>query len=239
MLKKLTIATILSLVLILTGCSSDVVTDAVQDTAEDIVKDTVNEAVDNTKDEITNAITDKTNELVEDIPIIDQEISLGDNEVTNENRFSAKVTKVTDGDTIHIQYEDPNDGSIREDTVRILNIDTPEVHGPKAVQEFGPDASDFAKEVLNNKLVDIEPSAKKNPYDNYGRLLAYVFVDGKLYEEMIVKEGLARIAYVYEPDTKYMNELEAAESYAQENKLGIWSIPGYVTEDGYDMKKAS
>ncbi|WP_240456733.1 thermonuclease family protein [Virgibacillus halodenitrificans] len=244
MLKKLSISLILSTFLILVGCSSDAITDVVQDTTEDMVRDTVIEK----KDEITKTIDDKATELAEGIPVLEEEVSLGDNVVTNGSRFSAKVTKVTDGDSLHIRWKVPENlsskfgssevGSVREDTIRILNIDTPEVHGPKAVQEYGPEASNFAKEVLNNKVVEIELSAKKNPYDNYDRLLAYVFVDGKLYEEMIVQEGLARIAYVYEPDKKYMDELIKAENQAKESKIGIWSIPGYV-DQGYDMNKAS
>jgi micrococcal nuclease len=235
MLKKLIMGLIVSFVFILTGCQSKNVSDVVIDAAEDYVED----AVEDKKQEIKDAISEKANEIIEEsnVPIIDKNVTLGNNTVTNEKRFSAKVLKVTDGDTIQIGYE--KDGSYREDTVRIINIDTPEVHGPKAIQKFGPEASDFAKKVLSNKIVEIEVSAKDNPYDNYNRLLAYVFVDGTLYEEMIVKEGLARIAYVYEPDTKYLDRLEAAEDYARKNKRGIWSIPGYVTEDGYDMKKAS
>lgn len=239
MLKKISITLLLSIVLILTGCQSDFVTDIVTDVVQDTAKDMVRDAVNDKKEELTNAISDKASELVDGVPILKDEISLGNNEVTNGNRFSAKVTKVTDGDTIAISYTDPKTGSVRKDTVRILNIDTPEVHGSQAVQEFGPEASDFAKELLSNKTIEIEVSAKDNPYDKYDRLLAYVFIDGKLYQELIVKEGFARIAYVYQPDTKYMDQLEEAENHAKENNLGIWGIPGYVTDKGFDMNKAS
>lgn len=250
MLKKLSIGLFLSITLILTGCQSDVITDVVQDTAEQVVQDAINdkkeeitnslnEVISEKTDELTNAINEKATEIIDGVPVLEGEISLGDNEVTNENRYSAKVIQVTDGDSIKIRWEDPKTGKTREDSVRILNIDTPEVHGPKAVQKFGPEASEYAKSVLNNKVIEIELSAKDHPYDNYDRLLAYVFVDGQLYEEMIVREGLARIAYVYEPDTKYMDQLEEAENYAKKNKLGIWSISGYVTDKGYDMDKAS
>lgn len=48
-----------------------------------------------------------------------------------------------------------------------------------------------------------------------------------------MREGLARVAYVKEPNTKYLLELEEAQEKVKNESLGIWSIPGYVTERGY------
>lgn len=59
--------------------------------------------------------------------------------------------------------------------------------------------------------------------DKYGRDLAYVFVDGKLVNEILVREGLAKVAYVYPPNTKYLERLQAAEALAKQERLGIWS----------------
>jgi micrococcal nuclease len=142
--------------------------------------------------------------------------------------IESKVVKVVDGDTIKVNI----DNEII--TVRILNIDTPEVYGPNAGQPFGKEASKFAKEMLEGKTITLELSKKKNPYDKYGRLLAYVFIDKNLYEELIIEEGLARIAYVYDPDTKYLNVLENSERRAKNTKKNIWSIKGYVDESGYN-----
>ncbi|WJV32409.1 thermonuclease family protein (plasmid) [Rossellomorea sp. AcN35-11] len=163
-------------------------------------------------------------------------------ELASDRSFSATVSHVTDGDTIKIS---PNDferyvevaglNSESEPTIRILNIDTPEVHGPKAVQKFGPEASAYAKKTLSGQQVTIELSEKESPYDDYGRLLAYVWVGDTLYEEMIVREGLARVAYLYEPDTKYANHLRSVESEAEFNEINIWETDGYVTDDGFDM----
>jgi micrococcal nuclease len=140
-----------------------------------------------------------------------------------------QVEEVVDGDTIKVIYH----GELT--TVRILNIDTPEVRGQKGEQLYGAEASNYAKKWLEGKKIRIEISAKDQPYDRYGRLLAYVFVDDRLYEEMIVREGLARVAYLFEPDLKYVDRLKKAEEQARKEKKNIWSIPGYVTEKGYDM----
>lgn len=155
---------------------------------------------------------------------------------TNHARFITEVVEVIDGDTIKIYYDQDNNGTKELTTVRILNIDTPEIGGNRGIQLFGLEAKEFAKKTLEGKTVEIEVSAKDEPFDQFNRLLAYVFIDDELYEELIVKEGLARIAYVFEPDTKYMKELEAAENYAKENQLGIWSIPGYVQKDGFNQE---
>jgi micrococcal nuclease len=147
----------------------------------------------------------------------------------SEGKFiETKVIKVVDGDTIKVRIDK------KIVNVRILNIDTPEVYGPKGKQPFGKEASLFANNTLEGKLVKLELSKKKKPYDNYGRLLAYVFVNGELYETLIVREGLARIAYVFEPDTKYLSELRESEKLAKKDKKNIWSIDGYVDDSGYN-----
>lgn len=242
--KKLLASLSLSL-LLLTGCTeaaSDIVTDAANEAVQSVVDDATKEAQQVIEDK-TSGLVDQANGLVEQgiglveqgIGVVEENVSLGDTIVTNEGRFSAKVEVVTDGDSIKILYDANGDGKDELTAVRILNLDTPEVHGPKAGQKFGPEASEFAKETLEGKTVEIELSANKNPYDKYDRLLAYVFVDGKLYEEMVIEEGLGRVAFVFKPDTKYVDQLEQAEKNAKKNKLGIWSIPNYVQDNGYNM----
>jgi micrococcal nuclease len=142
--------------------------------------------------------------------------------------FSATIVQVVDGDTVKIKQ----DGKLV--TIRILNIDTPETYREK--QAYGEEAKQFAKKVLLNQKVTIELSAKEHPYDRYGRLLAYIWVDeDTLYEEMVLREGLARVAYLFEPDTKYAKRLYEAADQARKTKRGVWSVEGYVTEDGFDM----
>lgn len=48
-----------------------------------------------------------------------------------------------------------------------------------------------------------------------------------------MSESLARVAYVKEPNTKYLLELEEEQEKAKNKSVGIWSIPGYVIERGY------
>ncbi|WP_371018325.1 thermonuclease family protein [Pseudalkalibacillus sp. JSM 102089] len=53
------------------------------------------------------------------------------------------MDRVVDGDTLKVTLED------REETIRLLLVDTPETkHPSKPVQPYGPDASQFAKDQL-------------------------------------------------------------------------------------------
>lgn len=139
----------------------------------------------------------------------------------------AIIVKVVDGDTIKVELNN------KIETVRLLLIDTPESVKPNTpAQPFGKEASDFMKKTLiKDTVVDIE---RGNPdRDKYGRLLAYVWLDGENINKKLISEGYARIAYVNPPNTKYLNEFRKEEQKARNKKLRIWSIENYVREDGF------
>jgi Micrococcal nuclease (thermonuclease) homologs len=143
----------------------------------------------------------------------------------------AVVERVIDGDTIAVNIRG------QEEKVRLLLVDTPETsHPDKPVQPFGPEASEFAREVLEGREVQLEFDGPER--DKYDRLLAYVWVDGKLFNEMLLEQGLARIAYVYDPPYRYYDLLTRAQNQSRKARIGIWSIEGYVREDGFDEKAA-
>ncbi|MGE7764291.1 thermonuclease family protein [Peribacillus sp. NPDC096540] len=146
--------------------------------------------------------------------------------------FTAEIVKVVDGDTVKIKMSNGN-----EETVRLLLIDTPEtVHPSKPVQPFGPEASKFTKELMPaGSEVEVETGIGER--DKYGRLLAYFYVDGKMVNKLLLEKGLARVAYVYAPNTKYIDELEEIQKKAQKEEIGIWSIENYATSKGFDNSK--
>src|SRR5699024_5470982 len=63
------------------------------------------------------------------------------------------------------------------------------------------------------------------------RHLVYLYADDVNVHEVLLKEGLARVGYIYEQQ-RYLSEFREAEQHAKDNQLGIWSIPGYVNEGG-------
>ena len=148
--------------------------------------------------------------------------------ISNDNRIPAEFVRHVDGDTTVLRI----DG--KEQKVRFLLVDTPETVKPKTkVQPFGLEASNRTKELLSTASEITFEYDQGDKKDRYGRALGYIFVDGTLLQKTLVREGLARVAYVKEPNTKYLLELEEAQEKAKNESLRIWSIPGYVTERGF------
>jgi endonuclease YncB( thermonuclease family) len=114
----------------------------------------------------------------------------------------ANLTRVIDGDTI-----DTNLGKIR-----LLGVNTPEK------KERGyEEAANFLQQ-FQGKEISLERINEDK--DKYGRLLRYVFYQGKLINEEILARGLAHF-YSYQEDI-YTIKLKNAEEKAQEKSLGIW-----------------
>ncbi|GGK35193.1 hypothetical protein GCM10010965_30220 [Caldalkalibacillus thermarum] len=83
------------------------------------------------------------------------------------NTLPARVVRVVDGDTFVANING------KEEKVRLILVDTPEtVHSSKPTELFGPEASEFAKEMLEGKEVRLELDVSER--DRYGRVLVYV-----------------------------------------------------------------
>jgi micrococcal nuclease len=128
------------------------------------------------------------------------------------------VTKVTDGDTIHIEM----DG--RDEKVRLIGINTPETVDPRRpVQCFGKEASARMKELASGKIVRLEYDDSQNTRDAYGRLLAYVYLeDDQMLNRKMVAEGYA-YEYTYLTPYKYQKEFRELQTLAKSSERGLWS----------------
>ena len=67
--------------------------------------------------------------------------------------------------------------------------------------------------------IEYEPNADRK--DKYGRIQAWVYVDGVLLQEDLVKQGYAKVIYLND-NYLHTSELKEALSYAKDKKLGIW-----------------
>jgi micrococcal nuclease len=129
-------------------------------------------------------------------------------------RIDATVTRVVDGDTIHAQI----DGI--DTTVRFIGVDTPETVAPgQPIECYGPQASAFTTGRLADENVELE--FDRDLIDTYDRTLAYVWLNGKLFNETLVTRGFAE-AKTYPPNTKYQPRLDAAEMQASADGRGLW-----------------
>ena len=126
----------------------------------------------------------------------------------------ATVVRVVDGDTIVVR----RDG--QEETVRLLNIDTPETKHPnKAVQCLGPEATQ-ALETLLRPGDDVVLRYDLERTDKYGRTLAGVFEDEVLVNAEIARLGLG-VPVVFEPNRRFYPEVLAAWNEAEGEQAGL------------------
>ncbi len=127
-----------------------------------------------------------------------------------------QITRVIDGDTIEVKIKD------KQELVRLIGINTPEVNSPYTKEEcFGPEASDYAKKLLDKKKVYLIPDSNGQDRDKYNRLLRYVFLPNGLFiNAEILKNGFA-YDYIYEP-FEFMKQFDYWEKEAEKNKIGLW-----------------
>ena len=127
----------------------------------------------------------------------------------------ATVTHVVDGDTIVVALRDG-----RSETVRLLGVDTPEtVHPDKPVECFGPEASAYTHSTLEGRQVYLDTDVEER--DRYGRLLAYVTVDGKRFNDELLRLGYATFL-VIPPNGEHARDLLSAELDARAAGRGLW-----------------
>lgn len=137
----------------------------------------------------------------------------GENQTANTEEY--KVVRVVDGDTIVVNFNG------KEEKVRFIGVDTPEsVHPDKSKNtEEGVRASEYTKERLLNKNVKLEFDVQER--DKYGRLLAYVYIEGNMYNKELLEKGYAKVA-TYPPNVKYVDEFKELQKNARAEKMGIW-----------------
>lgn len=122
--------------------------------------------------------------------------------------FYGRVTRIADGDTIHVLR---NDGDV---TVRLHGIDCPEKSQP-----FGREAGRFAAEMVSGKRVLV----RVMDIDRYGRLVGIVSVDNEglreVLNEFLVAAGLAWWYRQYAPGDRNLARLEET---ARREGRGLW-----------------
>ena len=130
-----------------------------------------------------------------------------------------QVLRVTDGDTIHINYNGKNK------KVRLIGLDTPETKDPrKPIQCFGREATAKMTELAENKNIRLEFDKTQGERDKYGRLLAFVYSeDSKNLAYEMIRQGYGN-EYTYNSNPyKYQNEFKEVARKAREENKGLWA----------------
>lgn len=170
-----------------------------------------------------------------------------DDEIANEKNEIAEITEevtvneIIDGDTIVVINQDGE-----EETVELLLIETPEdIPEDTTSQQFGKQATDLAKFQLEGANVLLE---RGNPdKDENGHTLGHIWFNTtegpENYAASPLLRGLAKVVTNDESNNKYLDEFREYEQQAKDEAkeevgdfpLNIWSVEGYVTEDGFDQ----
>lgn len=140
------------------------------------------------------------------------------------------VVEVVDGDTVEVAYANGT-----RETVRLLGVDTPEVHAQNSPGEFpgvpdteagqrclrraGENASAYAEDRLAGESVRLAFDAASERRGYYGRLLAYVVVDGGSFNRALLRAGHAR---VYDSTFTERERYERTAAAAREDRRGLW-----------------
>lgn len=150
---------------------------------------------------------------------------------TTSTELTATVTDVTDGDTVDVEYQNGT-----TDTVRMLGVDTPEVHiendptkfegvpdteaGEQCLDAAGENASAYTKDALQTgEQITLELDEESDGRGDYGRLLAYIHDDGQNLNYDLIDTGHAR---VYDSEFSQSDRFYAAESDAQAAERSLW-----------------
>ncbi len=121
--------------------------------------------------------------------------------------YQAEVIRVSDGDTIHVEYKD------EELIIRFYGIDAPELD-----QSGGEAAQQALYQKIYAKKVEIRPLGT----DQYKRILALVYLGPENINEWLLSRGLA---WVYTGYCKkdFCMDWYQTEKKARQAHLGLWS----------------
>jgi micrococcal nuclease len=119
------------------------------------------------------------------------------------------LVRVIDGDTIVVRVEG------RIERVRLIGIDTPERD-----ECYFREATVHLTRMLDDRRLTLERDVSER--DRYGRLLRYLYADGRFVNAAMVRDGYA-LAATFPPDVEHATEFVALQRAARLAARGLWS----------------
>lgn len=230
-MKKFIVILLAMTLIVASGC------DTVIDVLEVVVEEQEQAEAQKTAEPI-NAVSDNnsnTDELYEGMPNL-PDLDFNNMDLFVDGYSVAEFDHAPDGDTA-IFYVD---GSYLK--TRFLGVDTTEMSTDSGIpQDWAQQGKDFTNDMLENaNEIVLELDEVAGDFDNYDRLLAWIWVDGQLLNYMLAARGFADVKYLYD-DYKYNDYLLDVEYLAQNLQLGIWGNdqPYYDPNDNYGASAVS
>lgn len=122
----------------------------------------------------------------------------------------AVVARVIDGDTVEL---------VGGERVRYLLVDTPE--STSSVECFGAEATAFNRALVEGREVRLTYDVECT--DRFGRLLAYVEVQGRSVNQELIEEGYACVLQIPPNGVDLAPLYRDLETRAVEEGRGLWS----------------
>jgi len=134
-----------------------------------------------------------------------------------------KFMRVVDGDTLHLLVHG------RDESVRLIGIDTPELHyrrgHPDYPEPYAAPASDYLRRVVEKRRLFLELDLERR--DHYGRLLGYLWAqepgggDLIFVNAQLLRAGLAQLLTI-PPNVKYVERFVLAQRKARNDRVNLW-----------------
>lgn len=134
-------------------------------------------------------------------------------------QWAVKVYSVIDGDTFRYRKEDWTLQS-----VRLLGVDSPESNTARyrTTECFWKEAKNYLTNLIKNQYVTLEFDQNSSSSDAYGRMLVYVYLDGKLVNETLIAEWYAK-EYTYKTSYTHQSTFKQAEENAKKSEKWLRS----------------
>ena len=144
---------------------------------------------------------------------------LWETEKQSETAAEAKLwilKEVIDWDTIKVE----ENGTTYN--VRMIWLDAPESSTTRYwyIEEYGAEAKDHLKQLLNWKNISLEFDEIQGEEDKYWRKLAYVIVNGNNINKQMIEDGYGW-EYTYNLPYKYQSEFKEAQKTAELKNNGL------------------
>jgi endonuclease YncB( thermonuclease family) len=142
--------------------------------------------------------------MIRFIPMLICTALLCTSEIAHCDEFTAKVIAVLDGDTVLIKR-----------TSGLVKIRLAEIDAPEKTQTFG----ETSKESLSRMVLGKQARVASQVIDQYGRLVAYLSVDGLDVNAEQIRRGMA-----WEYSNYHGNQaLIALQNEAKQTQRGLWA----------------
>lgn len=101
--------------------------------------------------------------------------------------YRAYVRKVYDGDTVTVDIDLGFDIVLKNQKIRLLRINAPEVRGKQ--RPDGLKSRDALREKISNKWIKVK--TEKDKKGKYGRWLGEIWINDDCVNDWLIREGFA------------------------------------------------